>query len=85
MMRNRLILTQANAQTAIEYMLILAVVVAIVLIGLKTYLPRTQVAANAYLNRTVIEILGEPPRCGDGICAPIFENAIKCCIDCGVC
>lgn len=69
------------AQTAIEYVLLLAVVVAIVLIGLPAYIPRVNNAANVYYTRAANTILGEPPRCGDGVCG-FFENNERCCDDC---
>ena len=71
-----------RAQTAIEYMLLLGVVVALVLISFKTYLPRMRTSANTYFNRTVIGILGKPNPCGDGYCCDPFENAEKCPPDC---
>ena len=74
-----------RAQTAIEYMLLLGVVVALVLISLKTYLPRMRTSANTYFNRTAIGILGKPNPCGDGYCDPNFEDSAKCCVDCGGC
>jgi len=75
-------LIQKKAQTAIEYMLLLGVIVAIVLIGFKTYLPRTQDAANIYFNRVSVGILGEPNPCGDGLCCAPFETPEKCPVDC---
>ena len=71
-----------KAQTAIEYMLLLGVVVALVLIAFRTSLPRMRVSANTYFNRSVIGILGKPNPCGDGVCDPDFENLGKCPVDC---
>ncbi len=51
---------QKKAQTAIEYMLLLAVVVSVVLVGLKPYLRRVEGAGNIYFNRTVRGIMGPP-------------------------
>ncbi|MBF0522236.1 MAG: hypothetical protein HQL24_04175 [Candidatus Omnitrophica bacterium] len=51
-----------KAQSAFEYMLLLAVVVCIVLVGLKTYVPRTTQAANIYFDKTVNGIMGDAPR-----------------------
>jgi len=83
-MRKQFISLNTKAQTAIEYMLLLAAVVTIVLIGFRSYLPSFQTASNYYLNQVGIGILGEPPRCGDGICAGI-ENCENCPPDCGSC
>lgn len=71
-----------NGQTAIEYMLLLGVVVALVLIAFRTSLPRMRVSANAYFNRAAIGILGKPNPCGDGVCDSDFENRDKCPVDC---
>ena len=73
-----------KAQTAVEYMLLLAVVVSIVLIGFRTFLPRAQTAGNVYFQRTGSSILGNPNPCGDGKCE-WYEDANKCCFDCGDC
>ncbi|MCK5081819.1 MAG: class III signal peptide-containing protein [Candidatus Omnitrophica bacterium] len=75
-----------RAQTAIEYLLLLMVVVVIVLVGFKLSLPRVREASNLYYNRAAPAILGEPPRCGDGVCRPPpFETCEKCPTDCGTC
>ena len=71
-----------KAQTAIEYMLLLGVVVALVLIAFRTSLPKMRVSADTYFNRSVIGILGKPNPCGDGVCDPDFENLDKCPVDC---
>jgi len=71
-----------KGQTAIEYMLLLGVVVALVLIAFRVSLPRMRVSANTYFNRAVIGILGKPNPCGDGVCTPDFENHDKCPVDC---
>jgi len=70
------------AQAAIEYVLLLAVVVAIVLLGLPAYIPRVNNAANVYFSSASNAILGPPPRCGDGLCT-FGENNERCCRDCG--
>ncbi|OGX34498.1 MAG: hypothetical protein A3C36_03455 [Omnitrophica WOR_2 bacterium RIFCSPHIGHO2_02_FULL_52_10] len=85
-----------KGQTAIEYMMLLAAVVAIILVGFKNYLPRFYEASNIYFNRVGVGIYGEPPRCGDGCCGPIrffgnmsepcpaaIEDSRKCPTDCG--
>lgn len=74
-------LSDKKAQTAIEYMLVLAVVVAIILLALPSYIPRVNNAANIYYTKAANSILGEPPRCGDGVCG-FFENNERCCDDC---
>lgn len=71
-----------KAQTAVEYMLLLGVVVALVLIAFKVSLPTMRVSANTYFNRAVVGIMGNPNPCGDGICNPDFENYDKCPVDC---
>ncbi|MBN1870118.1 MAG: hypothetical protein JW847_06060 [Candidatus Omnitrophica bacterium] len=73
-----------KGQTAIEYLLLLMTVAAIVLVGFKTYMPRIQETANIYYNRAAPAILGDAPRCGDGICSA-FEGCEKCPPDCGIC
>ena len=77
-----------RAQTAVEYMLLLGSVVAIVLVGFKTYLPSFEETSNYYQNQVGIGILGEPSRCGDSFCDPgldprfPFEDREKCPQDC---
>ena len=73
-MRNR------RGQAAVEYMLLLAAVAAIVLIAFKTKYVVLD-ASNLYYNRTAEGVLGAPNPCGDGICGN-FENPEKCPIDC---
>jgi len=73
-----------KAQTAIEYMLLLAITVTIVMVGFKVYLPTTTNAANIYYNRVSTGILGDRPKCGDGTCS-LYEDNEKCCVDCGSC
>ena len=80
------VIKEEKAQTAIEYMLLLAAVVAIVLVGFNRYLPRFHETSNIYFNRVAAGVYGKPPRCGDGICtSPTFENCEKCPTDCGSC
>lgn len=83
-MKNYLILKERKAQIAIEYLILLTTVVAIVLIGFKTYLPGFEETANVYYNRVVPGILGDPPKCGDGNCEGA-ERCHSCSIDCGAC
>jgi len=71
-----------KAQTAIEYMLLLGVVVALVLVAFKTSLPRLRTSANIYFNRAEISLLGKPNPCGDGYCCSYFEDQNKCPVDC---
>lgn len=80
-MRRKNILHKRGGQTAIEYMLLFGTVVAAVLIGLKTYVPDMQEAANVYFDRASVGILGEPTPCGDGVCTP-GETLDNCPIDC---
>lgn len=49
-----------KGQSAIEYMLLLGVVVAIVLVGFKTYFPRSSNAAEGYFNTIAVRIAGPP-------------------------
>ncbi len=51
----------SNGQHALEYVLLLAMVVAIVLFGFKKYVPQTRDASELYYNRVAVGILGEPP------------------------
>ena len=85
-----------RGQSAIEYLMLLAAVVAIILVGFKDYLPRFYQASNIYFNRVGVGIYGDPPRCGDGCCGALrkfgsgpcpaaIENCEKCPTDCGVC
>jgi len=60
-MRKYFIGLDKKAQTAIEYMLLLAAVVAIVLVGFKNYLPSLQTTSDYYFNQVGIGVLGEPP------------------------
>lgn len=53
---------KTGGQTAIEYMLLLAAVVALVLIGLRLYMSRFFTAADIYYNRAAKGIYGDPPR-----------------------
>lgn len=71
-----------NGQTMVEYMLLMAAVVAVVLVGFRIYLPRTYQAGNVYFNKTAGAILGKPNPCGDGHCDSHFENPEKCPTDC---
>lgn len=72
--------TQNKGQTAIEYMLLLAVTVGIILVALPNYLPRVGNAANIYFNKATAAILGEAPTCGNGV--PDFgEDNERCCDD----
>ena len=77
-------LKNKKAQTAIEYMLLLTTVVAIVLIGFRKYLPEINEASNIYYNRVVPGILGAPPRCGDACCDEFeaLDGGSRCPTDC---
>ena len=71
-----------KGQTAIEYMILLGVVVALVLIAFKTQLPRMEESANIYFNRAMLGIIGKPNPCGDGLCCSPFEDFARCPPDC---
>ena len=64
-------------QTAIEYLVLLSAVVAIVLIGFNTYIPRINTSSNVFFNRTAVGIYGDPNRCGDGVQGK-FETFANC-------
>ena len=64
-----------------EYLLLLGAVVAIVLIGFKTYLPSVQNGAGLYYNRVSYGIMGTPNPCGDGACSN-YEDHARCPADC---
>ena len=74
-------LDKRDGQTAIEYMLLFGTVVAVVLIGFRTYVPQMQDAANLYFNRASVGVLGEPNPCGDGVCGA-GETSENCPVDC---
>ena len=70
------------AQVTIEYLLLLAAVVAIVIIAFGTHLNDSQVSSELYFNNVSVGIMGEPPRCGDGHCDGRFEDFLRCPVDC---
>lgn len=98
-MRIFLTLRKKNAQMAVEYLLLLTTVVAIVLIGFKYYAPGFTKTSNIYFNRVSRGIMGNPSRCGNGCCGVTtgvwgifgcnesvsFEDCTTCPQDCGVC
>jgi len=67
---------------AIEFMLLLMVVVTLVLISFKTEVPRARRSANRYFEQTMNAIIGKPNPCGDGLCCRPFEDVETCTIDC---
>ena len=48
-------------QIAIEYMLLLGIVVAVVLVGFRTFLPRSYSISEKYFNAVSCGIMGPPP------------------------
>ena len=70
-----------KGQNAIEYLLLLALVVGIVLVAFRTELPSVVQSAENYYNRAAERIVGDPPLCGDRICDPL-EIESECSIDC---
>lgn len=70
-----------SAQTAVEYMLLLGVVVSIVMIGMKIFTPRVQSASEGLFNKQSRAVAGKPNPCGDGCCSS-FEDARSCDADC---
>ena len=80
-------LKKQNAQTSIEYMLLLMAVVTIVIIGIQTFFPYVEQASNIYYNRAVPGILGDAPLCGDGWCSDVekldgLQGKSRCPMDC---
>jgi len=73
-----------KGQTAIEYLLLIAIVVGIVLVSLPRYIPRIYNASNVYFDKASNALLGERPRCGDGVCSPPWEDNERCCADCDI-
>ena len=71
-----------EGQTALEYMLLLMAVVALVLIGFKTIVPKSLQYSNLYFNRVSYGILGNVSSCGDGVCNRPYESDSSCCMDC---
>lgn len=70
-----------QAQSAIEYLLLLAVVTSVVLVAFGgKYLQRVHNAANLYFDRAAVGIYGNASACGDGVCSP-GETYEKCPID----
>jgi len=76
-----------QGQTAVEYMLLLAIVVAIVLIAFKTLLPKSKDSSGLFFNKAAEGIMGQANPCGDCFCdvAGNKENCEKCPVDCGFC
>ena len=75
----QLVLKYQHGQSMVEYMLLLAVVMAIVLVGLKTFSPRIYSAGNVYFNRAGLGIVGNGTRCGDGVCDDLEDLQGVCC------
>lgn len=69
-----------QAQTAMEYMLIMGTVMVIVLTSWKVFLPSIQNSSDLYFNRVNYGIVGAGPRCGNGK-VDYPENIETCCID----
>ena len=51
-----------KAQTAIEYLLLLALVALIVLISFPILMPKTQAVSNTYFDKISNAIMDEPPQ-----------------------
>ena len=66
-MINNLKSKSKKAQTAIEYLLLLAVTAIIVFISFKTLLPKSGEISQAYFNKTAAGIMGDAP---GGGCVP---------------
>lgn len=50
-----------KAQAAVEYMLLLAMAVVVVILGFKTFFPKAQEATNRFYEKAAIGIMGKPP------------------------
>ncbi len=73
----------SGGQTAVEYLLLFGVVMAIVLVAFRTHLARIYPATNTYFyNRFIGNLYGDPSPCGDGICSPSEAAHYTCCKDC---
>ncbi len=62
-----------NAQTAVEYLLLLGVAAVITLIGITSLLPRAHEASYTFFNRAAASIMGENkmiPSCAFNTCEP---------------
>lgn len=59
-----------SAQTAMEYMLLLGIVVVVVLAGFRKYIPKSKASSELYFNNISVGILGTPANCYD-LSAPI--------------
>lgn len=57
----RLRLLANKAQTALEFMLLLAIVAAIVLVGFRLFLPKSRVASEKYFNALGNQLTGPGP------------------------
>jgi len=69
-----------TGQNAIEYLLLLALVVGIVLVFLRVEMPNMVNAANGYFTQASNAIVGDPARdcCEDFVCSPLEADA-ECC------
>jgi len=76
-MKKNNLLKSNKAQTAVEYILLLTMVVALVLVGFKKYLPHFYKSSNYYYNVVGTGILGAPNRCGNGI-PDVYETEENC-------
>ena len=71
-----------KGQTAIEYMILLGVVVALVLIAFKTQLPRMEESANIYFNRAMLGIIGGSEPLRGRVVLLAFRRFPRCPPDC---
>lgn len=55
-----------KAQTAVEYMLLLAMAFIVVVGGFKFFFPAAQGATNRVVDKQLYGIMGKPPRVVDG-------------------
>jgi len=53
--------SQHSAQTAVEYLLLLAMTAIIVFVGFRTIIPNTKDLSSAFFNKVASNIMGDPP------------------------
>jgi len=79
---------RTKAQTAIEYLLLFAVVAVVVLVAFRNLLPRANVIAGGYYNKVAVGIMGVPPPsadftdpgpCDGVVCSSFSSDQNSCC------
>ncbi len=72
-------LNRSRGQTALEYLLLLAVVAAVVFAGFKTFVPQTRQATEGYYNQVSRVLQGETPQPVNGGWCPAYCPDPKAC------